>query len=293
MTGWGLAIIHYGDPGVTTRTYQSALAQIAPSQILIVANSPLSQEGFPESDVIHSSTNIGYGAAVNMAARAARERDWQVLVISNNDVEFVGDSLIEIAQYAMVGTSAAVGPLVLWGHRPTIWALGGKLDLWRMNGWNGFKGKSVDRLVDVRPRRATFLSGCCLAIRVSVLVELPFSESLFLYGEDMEWCERLAEAGLQLAALPTAIVRHFPSTSVGFDSPAYLYYTVRNRLLLASHASSLKRTVATAYVCMSVGKQLLRHISGRSQRMAVWSGLRDGIARVSGVNPWLTDTGRR
>jgi GT2 family glycosyltransferase len=60
-----------------------------------------------------------------------------------------------------------------------------------------------------------FGPSCNLACPAGVLRELPFDESFPLAaGEDRDWCDRLAAAGVALRFVPGAVVEHGPQMGV-------------------------------------------------------------------------------
>jgi len=62
---------------------------------------------------------------------------------------------------------------------------------------------------DAAPEEVTFVSGCCVLLRASVLRTLGgFNESYFAYVEDVELSLRFRRAGERLVYAPAARVRH-------------------------------------------------------------------------------------
>lgn len=70
--------------------------------------------------------------------------------------------------------------------------------------------------LDPATGRLGFAPTCNLAVRTDVLAAVPFDEAFPLAaGEDREWCERLGAAGLDLVAVPGAVVEHRPTLTAG------------------------------------------------------------------------------
>jgi hypothetical protein len=65
-----------------------------------------------------------------------------------------------------------------------------------------------------RRRRVTRLSGACMLVRRAVIEDVGgLDESYHMYGEDVEWCLRIARAGWHLVHEPEAVVMHHGSGS--------------------------------------------------------------------------------
>jgi len=60
-----------------------------------------------------------------------------------------------------------------------------------------------------RPCEVAWLVGACLVARRDVVDRVgPLDERIFMYGEDMEWCYRIRQAGYAIFFLPDATVEH-------------------------------------------------------------------------------------
>lgn len=82
------------------------------------------------------------------------------------------------------------------------------------------------------PRRVDWVSGACLAVSREAWERAGrFDEEYFMYSEEVDWCYRLAQAGLECWYLPEAEVIHHEAASWGAAS--------RERIL-ASHRSNFR-----------------------------------------------------
>ena len=66
-----------------------------------------------------------------------------------------------------------------------------------------------------------------MALRRSALGDTIFSEESFMYGEDVELCERLRRAGLRVVYTPRATVVHHHGGSIRQQSGAVLLSGLR------------------------------------------------------------------
>lgn len=256
----GVAIIHYGDPVVTMRCVSSLLSQIDPSQIVVIANSPVDADAFLGCHVVAQVTNQGYGGAVNTAARFAEDVGWTRLVVTNNDVVFLPASISSLFSEISLGDQqTVVAPLILWGDTDNVWSYGGYLSKWRAIGLNKLKSHPIPSGESrALLSSSTFISGCCFGAPVNLLREQPFETEYFLYYEDAKWCldlERLSTVNLMVSK--EAAIRHYPSSSTGLKTPLYLYYNTRNRMFFASAIGGFRGFVGLAYSLLGLLKNVI------------------------------------
>jgi len=75
------------------------------------------------------------------------------------------------------------------------------------------------------------LSGCAMMLKTAAVEKVGgMAEEYFLYFEDTDYVQRFLQAGYQSGYVPKAEVLHDASTTVGFQSPDYIYYFSRNRI---------------------------------------------------------------
>jgi GT2 family glycosyltransferase len=110
-------------------------------------------------------------------------------------------------------------------------------------------------------------------------------ERYFLYYEDIDFADRLREAGYQLVTATDTIVHHKESASSDGDATS-AYYNERNRLLRA-HDNGIDSTFVLLTIwriCLSTAISLLRRDFGVIR--AILRGLWDGLRRVDGRGPY-------
>lgn len=276
----GVVIIHYGDMSITERCLSSLSEQISPDHIVIVANSPVPEKWQSDATVLPQTSNGGYGSAVNVGAKFAQSQGWTKLVVTNNDVVFLPDSLSALVfEIHDGGIQTVVSPLVLWGDSNTVLSYGGRLSKWRAIGLNGFTSRPIPPShVRNRMPPQTFLSGCCFGAPVDLLVRYPFESDYFLYYEDARWCMSLQSvANIHLIAAKESCIRHYPSSTTRINSPLYLYYNTRNRLFFANSIGGFPGLTAVLYTLLGVLKNFsVQSMSGnRAGARAVLTAVRD------------------
>ncbi|WP_407643749.1 glycosyltransferase family 2 protein [Corynebacterium kalinowskii] len=206
-------------------------ASATPCHVVMADNG--SVDGAPEkaardyanAEFLPTGGNIGYGSAINFAARALKERhergqiNSEFFVISNPDVVFDEGSIDELIDCARRHPRAgAVGPYIREADGsaypsaravPTLAnGIGHALfsAVWPSNPWSKAYRNSEDMTVE---REAGWLSGSCLLVRWEAFEEIGgFDEGYFMYMEDVDLGDRLGRAGWANVFCPTARIQH-------------------------------------------------------------------------------------
>jgi glycosyltransferase involved in cell wall biosynthesis/GT2 family glycosyltransferase len=164
---------------------------------------------------VPAGANLGFGAGSNLGLTHVSE---PVTVFVNPDVELIDDSLLSLAAALVTGQrDRLLVPLVLspGGARQDAVhpAPGSAADLARLvlapGRVPGPLGTAIAPWRSRRPRPVGWAVGCALAGRTSTLRALgPFSDSIFMYGEDLELGLRAARTGVPTWFWPRARVIH-------------------------------------------------------------------------------------
>jgi GT2 family glycosyltransferase len=180
------------------------------------------RSAFPQSNVrvIKNNINIGFARAVNQGVRLARGK---YILLLNPDAFLVSEEPID-EMIRFLGThpkAAAVGG-VLKGKNSSIMAGGGYqplftikcfyLELLGTRLWNFLNKtflKKATYLNDIsRPYYARYLVGSFILASKKCLNEFPFLEKIFIMSEDLEWGDRINNAGWRLFYLPSVKYNH-------------------------------------------------------------------------------------
>jgi GT2 family glycosyltransferase len=182
---------------------------------------------FPDVELIANTENVGFGRAIN---RAAREAKSEYLLILNPDTEFNEQTLAELVRFMDSRPQAgAVGPRIIGED--------GRFDYSARRGFPrplaafAYVAR-LDRLFPRSPVLAAYqlpgispecelladsLSGCCMLVRRSAFEQVGgFDEDYFLYGEDIDLCWKLAAAGHERWYVPSAVIHHVKGASMRF-----------------------------------------------------------------------------
>jgi len=256
-------VLHY-EREAHTITCVRALERSTPTppRILIVDNNSRDGSGdrlralFPQHAFLQTGENLGYAGGNARGTTWALEQDAQFVFVLNDDVEVEDTTVVTlVAALNAHPRAAAVAPTIRFDDaaRTICWA-GGELDRVRALGTpipRGEAGAAHDAGATGSPptRECSFISGCCLLIRASVIREHgTFHPEYFAYAEDVELSVRLRRAGWALLHAPsTTVVHHTP-----YPEPPTAPWKIRlrdlnRRRLVDEHYSTLERAQFTLW----------------------------------------------
>jgi len=174
--------------------------------------------------IIENEENIGFGRANNQAFALTNSR---LLLLLNPDTEVTAGSIDRLIRTidsrARIGV---VGPKLLnadgslqisvWRNPPAAWEIMlSQLKLYQLFP-RSFRGELLlgGHWDHARERSVPMLSGAAMLVRRKVIEDVGgFDERFHMYGEDNEWCLRIARAGWDLVFQPAAVIRHHGAKS--------------------------------------------------------------------------------
>lgn len=249
---------------------------------------------FPDVLVRRLSANLGFAGGMNEGIRAALEDGAEQVFLLNNDM-LVEPGFMEPLVAALSvdrGAAAACSQVVFAGSPDRTWYAGA-----RFRPRRGYHGRHVRYGEPPLPPSApayTTERACAGAMLVtrSVLERVGlFDDTLFAYGEDVDWSLRARSHALHVLVVPASVIRHEVSASSGGESsPATIYYNLRNGLVVSERWAPLGRTGTTMRrveaVLAHVAQSLLFSPRRLESLRAVRAGWRD--FRRGGLGPSTT-----
>ncbi|MDA0684048.1 MAG: glycosyltransferase [Bacteroidetes bacterium] len=185
------------------------------------------QEDFPTVQLIANDHNVGFGAANN---QAIREASGEFLLILNPDTILQEDTLdILVKRMRAHPECGAMGCQILnpdgsfapESRRafPTP-----EIAFWRMTGLGKFfpnsrrfGGYNMSYLPIDEEAEIDALSGSCMFVRRDALLSDRgaglFDENFFMYGEDLDLCFRIQQAGWTIRYTPLTRIIHYKGES--------------------------------------------------------------------------------
>lgn len=225
-----IIIVNYNTREMTLACLASVFAGLGDlsAEVIVVDNASTDgsadaiSAAFPRAKVIRSARNLGFAAGNNLALPMALGRN---VLLLNSDTLVLGGVLP--ASVAYMDATPAVGAMgcrvlntdlsmqVTCSRFPTLLNLvllttGAErlgwpafLDRYRMTRWD----RRSEREVEV-------ISGCYLMVRREAMADVgPLDDGFFFYGEETDWCRRLARAGWSLRFAPVGEIVHHGSAS--------------------------------------------------------------------------------
>lgn len=197
---------------------------------------------FPHVDLIANGENLGYSAGNNVGITKALARGADYILLLNNDTVVTVRFLDELVKFSKNHKqSGIVGPVLKFKKGfEVFYDLGGRL--------NKFFGRTshvqVSLLTAELPREADYLSGACLLIKKEVFTAVGLLEPTYFFGfEDVELCLKARQKGFKIYSVPTSLVEHSISGSIGATSPLKIYYLLRNNLLFVYRNFAAPNTI--------------------------------------------------
>jgi GT2 family glycosyltransferase len=181
-------------------------------------------EKFPEVELIRAERNLGFASANNVAFERVRGR---YVLLLNSDTIVRPDTLRTLVAFMDEHPEAGAagcrildpdGTLQLDCRRsfPTPAAA-----FYRLTGLSRlfpdsrrFARYNLTYLDPDEVNEVDALSGSCMIVRRQVLEEVGgFDEAYFMYGEDLDWCFRMRQAGWKIYYTPATEIIHFRGQS--------------------------------------------------------------------------------
>jgi GT2 family glycosyltransferase len=221
--------------------------------------------------VLHPGTNIGFGAAVNLAAR---EVVGDLVAVINDDAipeaEWLSEMVAALDRYPEAGSAAA--QVRLHGLENSLDSAG---MLIAADGTSKQRGHGEPPSCYSQPGEVLLASGSASMYRQKMLDETGgFDDSFFLYCEDTDLGLRARWAGWTCRYVPSAVVHHRYSHSAGRASRLKAYFVERNRLLLVFKSFPLLRILRAIF---ATPVRYFHHLSAMRQgRGAAAQFRRDG-----------------
>lgn len=199
----------------------------------------------PWATLLETGANLGYAAGNNVGIRYALAQGALYICILNNDVT-IAPAFLEpmLEAYQESEAIGVISPLIAEAYREDcIWALGSAIDRTRGSVTRIGAGEAVSAWQTAKPFEVDAASGAAMLVKRAVFESVGLlDEDFYLYYEETDWCLRVRQAGYRILTVPTALVWHKVSATLGLNSPIVDYYMLRNHLrFIARHWTGTAR----------------------------------------------------
>jgi len=271
-------VLNYNGKDVTLETLVS-LKGLAYSNIEIVVVDNGSDDGswqavaeaYPEIHQLRKKVNQGVAAGMNVGIAYALERDFDYLLILNNDIE-VAPNLVHrlVEELASRPEFGCAGPkCYYYWDRQRIWSAGGFLRyreaITRERGMGQIDQGQFDHTQEV-----DYINGCAILIPNEVMRKVgPMDPSYVVGVEDADWCQRMKNAGYRCLYVADAHLWHMVSHTTGGYKPGKTFQTGRSTaVFVRRHGSKLRQLQFWLFACVAVPIAYLREMAKGNQRAA-------------------------
>ena len=185
----------------------------------------------PRLEMIVNKRNLGYAGGVNQGVQRALQQEAEWIFLLNNDTTVDRLIFTEFERAAEAHPEYPIlAPLILYQADPArIWYLGDRLIPGTLITRSLYRGQ-IDhgQLPAFLP--VDFVSGCGMLVRSEVFAAIGlFDESLFMYGEEVDFCWRARQVGFRLGCATRAKMWHRVSVSADRVRPQSRRLRVRNQ----------------------------------------------------------------
>jgi len=186
---------------------------------------------YPTINLIKSPNNVGFAAGNNLAIRQSKGKYCFLL---NNDTEVMHNFLEPIVELMERNPNIGIASSkLLYFSKPNIIQYAGH------NGINFYTGRGFGvgyMETDLGQYNQSYQTqlghGAAMLISKKAIEKVGLmAELFFLYYEEIDFCERIKQAGFQIWYCGQSVVFHKESITTGKSSPLKTYYLTRNRLI--------------------------------------------------------------
>jgi len=208
-------------------------------QVVIIDNGSKEkpQAPNPEIKIIYNKENLGFSGGNNVGIKYALEQGADYILLLNDDTLVSRDFLTKIVEAGESNKKFGIlGPKIYFAdQKEKIWFAGGQVNwLYNKGIMRGYNEIDIGQYDSPEIQETDYITGCCLLIKRAVIEKIGLMpEDYFLYYEDTDWSLAAQGVGFKCIFVPRAKIWHKGSKSSIEGSPSYIYYHVRNGLILA------------------------------------------------------------
>jgi GT2 family glycosyltransferase len=255
-----------------TNTYQNI-------EIIVVDNGctvnsvPEWSVKYPDIRFIRSDKNLGFAGGNNIGIEIATG-DYLFLV--NNDTEFTPgliQTLVNVLdEHPEVGI---VSPKIRYFDKPDTLQYMGFTAMDYKTARNSSIGQfEVDKgQYDNLTGPTGYAHGAAMMVKRECIEKAGLmAEHFFLYYEEIDWCDRIKQAGYTIWLVTGALIYHKESVSVGRVSTLKEYFMNRNRILFIRRNAPLgSRLFFYVYFILIVTpRNIIKYITGGHSDFIKW-----------------------
>ncbi|MDZ4045550.1 MAG: glycosyltransferase, partial [Rhodoglobus sp.] len=181
---WTAIVLYYRHGPDTARTIEDLVNQsVSPKNIILVDND--SNDGVcakivsenPQATLLSLPRNMGYAAAMNLAAHQAEDSEW--LLFATHEVRLSADAVERLLRAGEDPKTVQLAPMLGALDGSEVWSSGGTL--------SRLGRPAHAKVAGSESQEVTWVDGACHLVRASAFWDVAgFDESFFLYWEDID-----------------------------------------------------------------------------------------------------------
>lgn len=224
-----LFILNYNGTAMTCDLLRSLRSISFPYPVWVVDNgsdrddSAFFELAFPGIVIKRIADNCGFAGGVNKAMKLAAEAGFEYAYEINNDTLAVDDFLSPCVEIMACQPDVDI----VASRTKTLDRKTGEFSIWGFCSGPGDLARYQDGFLETR-----HVTGCGMLLRVRTFLELGgLDERFFCYGEENDYCYRLARAGRKQGFAEKSLILH--QGALTNDSVWQRYFAARNTLLFS------------------------------------------------------------
>ncbi len=261
--------VNYNQSAVTLELLESLKKITYPlTEVIVVDNGSPNDDPdmllarYPNITLIKSGKNLGFAGGNNLGIRAS---SGEYILLLNNDTEvdsgFLEPLVNKLQRHKEIG---AVSPKIYFSHTPGMLQFTGFSDINKFTIRNkGWGHSQMDTGQFDKDSLSGFAHGAAMMVPRNVIEEVGLmADIFFLYYEEMDWGQRIRNAGYSIWYVHDSIVYHKESVSTGRVSPLKTYYLNRARMIYTRrNIHGINLIIALSYqFFMAAPKNLFSYI---------------------------------
>lgn len=198
-----------------------------------------------KTTILFSDKNCGFSGGNNIAIRYALKKDFDYVLLLNNDTVVDKDFLCHLIETSMKFNAGIVtGDIYIYYEKNKLWYSAGEYN--KKTGTTLMCGINKDKKV---PVEVNFATGCLLLLSREIIENCGLlSDDFFLYSEDTDYCCNALRKSQKIVWTPNSKIYHKVSASSKENSPFQEYYLIRNNLMIIRKYGTNK---LYAYSCIT------------------------------------------
>ncbi|MCF0048707.1 glycosyltransferase family 2 protein [Dyadobacter sp. LJ53] len=221
---------------------------------------------YPQVKFIRSDKNTGFAGGNNMGIAHA---GGEYLFLINNDTEVTADLIGKLVTTMEANPKIGmISPKIHYFDQPGMLQYTGYTPMNYYTARNACIGQfEQDRgQYDSLSGVTGYAHGAAMMIRRKALEKAGvMAENYFLYYEELDWCERIRNAGYEIHVDLSALIYHKESVAVGKRSALKEFFMNRNRILfIRKNGSASQFFIFCCYFMLAVvPRNLIQYIRNK------------------------------